>query len=218
MEHQGACGTGGCEGTRRSEGAGRPCRSSRKPRTCGCEGRDGTYGCEGRDGCSGACRCDRCERRNRCDWACRSQGRHRCHRAGRCRRTSRAAGAVGSRREADDADREHAGLRRSGSGLGTSALADCPAGTVLTGGGGTASNSAGDQGSVQLIGSQPEGNGWRATGAVSTALGLARRWGDCVRDLRDARLDRAGCNPFVRDARRGRYLGVGPIGGRRPFS
>ena len=63
-----------------------------------------------------------------------------------------------------------------GQGVGsvTSALADCPAGTVLTGGGGTASNSAGDQGSVQLIGSQPEGNGWRATGAVSTALGLAQ--------------------------------------------
>ena len=52
------------------------------------------------------------------------------------------------------------------------ATADCPTGTVLTGGGGTVSNSvAGAQGSVQLIGSQPSGNGWVATGAVSTALG-----------------------------------------------
>jgi hypothetical protein len=57
----------------------------------------------------------------------------------------------------------------------TSALAECPAGTVLTGGGGTVSNSlAGEQASVQLIGSQPEGNNWRATGVVNTALGASQ--------------------------------------------
>lgn len=55
----------------------------------------------------------------------------------------------------------------------TSALADCPAETVLTGGGGNVSNSvSGAQASVQLIGSQPEGNGWRATAVVNTALGI----------------------------------------------
>ncbi len=55
----------------------------------------------------------------------------------------------------------------------TSALAECPAGTVLTGGGGTVSNSVtAAQASVQLVGSQPEANGWRATGVINTALGL----------------------------------------------
>ena len=43
----------------------------------------------------------------------------------------------------------------------------------MTGGGGNASNSVTSaQASVQLIGSQPEGNGWRATGVVNTALGI----------------------------------------------
>lgn len=52
-----------------------------------------------------------------------------------------------------------------------SAIAECPQSTVLTGGGGFASNSnADEQGSVQLIGSQPEGNGWRATGAANSPL------------------------------------------------
>ena len=71
----------------------------------------------------------------------------------------------------------------------TSALADCPAGTVLTGGGGDASNSvSGAQASVQLIGSQPEGNGWRATGVVNTALGHREHDdGERVRDLRQPR-------------------------------
>ncbi len=53
-----------------------------------------------------------------------------------------------------------------------SLAAECLPAEVLTGGGGTVSNSdPAEQGSVQLIQSQPEGNNWRATGAANSDLG-----------------------------------------------
>jgi hypothetical protein len=56
-----------------------------------------------------------------------------------------------------------------------SAQADCPAGAILTGGGGFVSNSvAAEQGNVQLVGSRPSGNGWQATGVVNSALGSSQ--------------------------------------------
>jgi hypothetical protein len=52
------------------------------------------------------------------------------------------------------------------------ATANCPAGTVLLGGGAFAANSnASEPANVQLIGSRPVTGGWQATGVIDVGLG-----------------------------------------------
>ena len=137
----------------------------------GAKGAEGPKGPEGPAGAHGSHGADGREGRDGCQGASRYPGYARSHGCYRVGRAARPNGPQGRRDRAGASPTLTTTVATSQDAVGggpnsvTSALADCPAETVLTGGGGNVSNSvSGAQASVQLIGSQPEGNGWRATG------------------------------------------------------